>query len=162
MTIDRRQALFGAPTLLALGASSASSAPEPPPGPPRERVLGIGGLFFRSRDPAALAAWYQLHLGVDPVPTDYGHSPWRQSAGPTAFAPFPNDSGYIGPPEKQWMVNFRVRDLAAMAAQLTADGIAVKVYPKPFPNGRFAHLHDPEGNAIELWQPMGPEGRDLP
>jgi glyoxylase I family protein len=118
-----------------------------------ERVTGIGGLFFRAHDPAALGLWYQQHLGVSLVPTSYGQSPWQQEAGPTAFSPFPEKSGYFGDTQKVWMVNFRVRNLDRMAAQLQAAGIAVKVDPQSYPNGRFARLHDPEGNPIELWQP---------
>jgi len=117
-----------------------------------EKVLGIGGLFFRARDPAALALWYRDHLGVALVPSDYATSPWQQEAGPTAFAPFPQDSDYFGDPKKSWMINFRVRDLDAMMDQLTSAGIAVTADPKRYPNGRFAHLRDPEGNPIELWQ----------
>src|SRR5580698_8702790 len=71
-----------------------------------ERVLGIGGLFFRSRDPKQLAQWYQLHLGIDPVPADYNHQPWQQAAGPTAFCPFPADTDYFGSPQQAWMLNF--------------------------------------------------------
>lgn len=118
-----------------------------------ERVSGIGGLFFRAKDPAALALWYAAHLGVSPVPTSYEDSPWRQEAGPTVFAPFPAETDYFGRPEQQWMVNFRVRDLDAMVAQLRATGVAVEIDPTAYPNGRFAHLEDPEGNRIELWQP---------
>ena len=118
-----------------------------------ERVTGIGGLFFRAKDPDRLAAWYRDHLGVDPVPTDYGAQPWRQEAGPTAFAPFPLDTTYFGDGAKSWMVNFRVRDLDAMAKQLRDAGIKVDVVAEAYPNGRFAHLSDPEGNRIELWQP---------
>lgn len=124
----------------------------------RERVLGIGGLFFRSRDPKALAAWYQQHLGVDPIPTDYNQKGWEQAAGPTAFAPFPHDSDYFGNPQQAWMINFRVRNLDAMVAQLSAASIAVKVDPEKYPNGRFARLHDPEGNPIELWEPAAGHG----
>ena len=76
-----------------------------------EKVLGIGGLFFRALDPNALALWYRDNLGIDLVPSDYGKSAWQQEAGPTAFAPFPNDTDYFGNPAKSWMVNFRVRDL---------------------------------------------------
>src|SRR5580698_9320334 len=72
-----------------------------------EKVTGIGGLFFRARDPDALAAWYRDHLGVDPVPGDYAGKPWRQEAGPTAFAPFPRDTKYLGDLDKSWMINFR-------------------------------------------------------
>jgi predicted enzyme related to lactoylglutathione lyase len=120
----------------------------------REKVLGIGGLFFRARDPAALALWYERHLGVALTPSSYDQQPWRQEAGPTVFAPFPDTTGYFGARDRVWMVNFRVRDLAAMVAQLRASGIAVEVDPKLYPNGRFARLHDPEGNPIELWEPQ--------
>jgi len=123
---------------------------------PTERVVGIGGLFFRSRDPKALAQWYQIHLGIDPVPMDYGQRPWQQAAGPTAFGPFSMDTDYFGSRQQAWMVNFRVRSLDAMVAQLRRSEIEVKVDPQSYPNGRFARLHDPEGNPIELWEPAGP------
>jgi glyoxylase I family protein len=122
-----------------------------------EKVTGIGGLFFRAHDPKALAGWYQQHLGVSLIPSSYEESPWQQEAGPTAFAPFPETSDYFGDAQKAWMVNFRVRDLDKMAAQLQAAGIAVKVDPQSYPNGRFARIHDPEGNPIELWQPKVPD-----
>jgi catechol 2,3-dioxygenase-like lactoylglutathione lyase family enzyme len=118
-------------------------------------VTGIGGFFFRANAPAELGRWYQDHLGIDPVPTDYDHQPWSQGAGPTAFAPFPADSDYFGDAKKNWMINFRVRDLDAMVAQLRSAGIEVRVDPETYPNGRFARLNDPEGNPIELWQPQG-------
>lgn len=120
-----------------------------------EKVTGIGGVFFRSADPAPLAKWYNDHLGVTPVPPDYDTEPWSQEAGPTVFAPFPADTTYFGNPRQAWMINFRVRDLAAMVAQLEAAGIAVNVDGETYPNGRFARLHDPEGNPIELWEPAG-------
>jgi len=118
-----------------------------------ERVLGIGGVFFRARDPKALAAWYDQHLGITKVPEGGEQEPWRQEAGPTAFAPFSQTSKYFGREEQQWMLNFRVRDLDAMAAQLRAAGIEVEVNPEAYSIGRFARLHDPEGNPIELWEP---------
>ncbi|MES2253749.1 MAG: VOC family protein [Pseudomonadota bacterium] len=120
-----------------------------------EKVLGIGGLFFRARDPGKLADWYRDHLGVTPVPTDYGREPWRQEAGATVFAPFPDGTGYFGDPGKSWMINFRVHDLAAMVAQLRATGIIVDVDSETYPNGLFARLSDPEGNPIQLWEPKG-------
>ncbi len=123
---------------------------------PKERVLGIGGLFFRSRDPEALARWYELHLGIDPVPTDYDKPVWQQAAGPTVFSPFPMDTKYFDSPQQAWMVNFRVRSLDAIVAQLRAANISVKVDTEKYPNGRFARLHDPEGNPIELWEPATP------
>jgi catechol 2,3-dioxygenase-like lactoylglutathione lyase family enzyme len=117
-----------------------------------ERVLGIGGLFFRSREPAVLARWYQEHLGIDPVPSGPGQEPWHQAAGTTAFSPFAADTKYFGRPEQAWMVNFRVSDIDAMVAQLRAAAIEVEFDPTPSPYGRFARLQDPEGNPIELWE----------
>lgn len=123
-----------------------------------EQVTGIGGLFFRARDPQALGEWYRYRLGVTLVPSKYEEAGWRQEAGPTAFAPFPETTDYFGPDAaKTWMVNFRVRSLDAMVAQLRAAGVPVEVDPQSYPNGRFARLYDPEGNPIELWEP---DGRD--
>jgi len=124
-----------------------------------EKVTGIGGFFFRSKDPKALKLWYQQHLGILTIPTSGGEASWQQEAGPTAFAPFPETSNYFGDPQKVWMLNFRVRDLDKMAAQLQSAGIAVKIDPESYPYGRFARLHDPEGNPIELWQPKASDSK---
>ena len=121
-----------------------------------EKVTGIGGLFFRAHDPAGLGHWYQQHLGISLTPTSFDDLVWQQEAGPTVFSPFPQTSNYFGDAQKVWMVNFRVRNLDKMAAQLEAAGIAVKIDSQSYPNGRFARLHDPEGNPIELWQPATP------
>lgn len=120
---------------------------------PRERVTGIGGLFFRAENPGDLAKWYEEHLGVTRVPESYGGTPWCQEEGPTVFAAFPKDTGMFGRPAQMWMVNFRVANLDAMVAQLRAAAIAVEVDPETYPNGRFAQLSDPEGNPIQLWEP---------
>jgi glyoxylase I family protein len=148
-------------------AIAAQTAVQPKPSPPAagaavrdgiaegtemEKVTGIGGFFFRAKDPKALALWYQQHLGIVTIPTSGGETAWQQEAGATAFAPFPETSKYFGDAQKVWMLNFRVRDLDKMAAQLQAAGIEVKIDPQSYPNGRFARLHDPEGNPIELWQ----------
>jgi glyoxylase I family protein len=158
MQIDRRTMLIGAASLAAAGTAETATSDkvETQPDPPTERVLGIGGLFFRSHDPKKLAQWYQLHLGIDPVPSDYSHKGWQQAAGPTAFAPFEMDTDYFGSKQQAWLVNFRVRSLDAMVAQLRKANIEVKVDPEKYPNGRFARLHDPEGNPIELWEPASP------
>lgn len=118
-----------------------------------EKVSGIGGVFFRAEDPVALAEWYERHLGVTKTPPNYDEPVWEQTAGPTVFAPFPMETDYFGNARQQAMVNFRVADLDAMVAQLEGAGIAVDVDSEVYPNGRFAHLSDPEGNRIELWQP---------
>jgi predicted enzyme related to lactoylglutathione lyase len=121
-----------------------------------EKVTGIGGFFFRARDPKALGLWYQQHLGISLIPTTSEEHGWQQEAGSTAFAPFPETSNYFGDANKVWMLNFRVRDLNKMAAQLETAGIVVKIDPQSYPYGRFARLHDSEGNPIELWQPKVP------
>ncbi len=120
-----------------------------------ERVEGIGGVFFRAKDPAALARWYHEALGVDPVPSDYDTMPWTTQAGITVFAPFAQDTTYFGKSETAFMVNFRVRDLDAMLAQLAEHGAVPQGEILDEPNGRFARIHDPEGNPIELWEPKG-------
>jgi glyoxylase I family protein len=122
-----------------------------------ERVTGIGGFFFRARDPEALKVWYQERLGVTGLSGREGDEAWRQQEGETAFVPFGLDSKMIGPPEHSWMINFRVTDLDAIVEQLGAAGEEVEVDPERYSMGRFAALRDPEGNGIQLWQPMGPE-----
>lgn len=113
-----------------------------------EKVTGIGGMFFRARDPAGLAQWYAKHLGVDNA-----GGAWAQAAGHTVFAPFPEDSDYFAD-DRRWMLNFRVADMDAMLAQLRAAEIAIETRPDwDSKIGRFARIHDPEGNPIELWEP---------
>jgi predicted enzyme related to lactoylglutathione lyase len=122
---------------------------------PKERALGIGGFFFRAHDSQMLARWYETHLGVALTPRDYDSESWRQAEGPTVFEPLPSDGDFFGRPEQQWMLNFRVRDLAAMAQQLRDANVAVEVDTTEYPNGVFANLRDPEGNPIQLWEPRG-------
>ena len=114
------------------------------------RVTGIGGIFFRSRDTKALGQWYETHLGIAEF--------WTQQAGFTVFSPFQQSSDYF-PSDKQWMINLRVDDLDGMIAQLKAAGIAIETRPDEWDRdetGRFARIHDPEGNPIELWEPPPP------
>lgn len=118
-----------------------------------EKVQGIGGFFFRSRDPEALALWYRDHLGVSLVPKSGEEHPWHHAAGVTAFAPFAETTDYFGNASKMWMINFRVSNLEAMVSQLRAEGIHVELGPQDDFIGRFARLNDPEGNPIELWEP---------
>jgi predicted enzyme related to lactoylglutathione lyase len=113
-------------------------------------AVGIGGVFFRANDPEALQEWYRKHLGV--VVDDA--SPWVQQSGPTVFVPFPRDTDYF-PADKQWMINFRVTELDTLLSALRDAGIAVITDPAwdTPETGRFARIHDPEGNPIELWEP---------
>jgi glyoxylase I family protein len=148
------------PAIAAQTAAQPTTSPVPAGiagGTEMEKVTGIGGFFFRAKNPKALALWYQEHLGILTIPTKDGETSWQQEAGSTAFTPFPETTKYFGDPQKVWMLNFRVRDLDKMAAQLQAAGIEVKVDPESYPYGRFGRLHDPEGNPIELWQPAKPD-----
>jgi predicted enzyme related to lactoylglutathione lyase len=163
MNFPRRQALrlfsfaFGSallPAAASLQSAAQSAKPAAPtPAGDKEKVAGIGGFFFRAKDPAALTKWYEEHLGITPSPTTMQSPVWNQQAGPTLFTPFPETTHYFGDETRQWMMNFRVHNLDKLAAQLTAAGIAVKMYPPSEPGVKFARIHDPEGNPIELWQP---------
>jgi len=124
-----------------------------------ERVRGIGGVFFRAENPEQIADWYSRHLGVDSAPETYDTCSWWQQPGPTVFTAMPADSEQFGGPGRSWSVNFRVADLDAMVRQLQAAGIQVDVDAGSYPNGRFASLTDPEGNALQLWQPAGADLR---
>ena len=115
------------------------------------RVTGIGGIFFRSEDPAALNDWYRTHLGI----TQPDVAVWQQDAGPTVLSPFAASTDYFAA-DKSWMLNLRVDDLPAMIGQLRAAGIAVETradWDGDKSYGSFARIHDPEGTPIELWQP---------
>ncbi|MBV7380201.1 VOC family protein [Maritimibacter dapengensis] len=120
-----------------------------------EKVTGIGGFFFRAQDTKALAAWYRDTLGVNLVPEGPDDAPWIQEAGPTVFAPFSADTDYFGRDDQAFMLNFRVNDLDAMLAQLREADIDISREEEMEGVGRFARIHDPEGNPIELWEPAG-------
>ena len=118
-----------------------------------EKVTGVGGIFFRASDPKGLSRWYETHLGINMAPTDMEMMPWRTTEGVVVFAPFDADTTYFSA-DKQFMVNFRVTDMNAMLAQLRAAGIEVFNETEMESIGRFAHIHDPEGNTVELWEPL--------
>ena len=113
-------------------------------------VTGIGGFFFRSKDPEKLKKWYADHLGVGVKP--YGA--WDTEAGPSVFAPFKADTDYFAS-DHQWMLNLRVDDLDGLIKRLRSAGIEVITKEEwNMPGvGRFARIHDPEDNPIELWEP---------
>lgn len=120
------------------------------------QVLGIGGIFFKARDSAALNAWYRDALGLDLQ--DWGGAlimPDAMAAHPgaaTVFSAFKADTTYFEPSTKDFMINLAVDDLDGVLARLKEHGVEAKVMPDE-PNGRFAHIVDPEGTKIELWQP---------
>jgi predicted enzyme related to lactoylglutathione lyase len=115
-----------------------------------ERVQGVGGVFFRSREPERLAEWYREHLGVELAP-DFVGTPFVAEAGDvTVWSIFPADTSYFDGP---LMVNYRVRDLDAMLAQLRAAGVDVAADVHDSEHGRFGWATDPDGNRFELWEP---------
>jgi glyoxylase I family protein len=117
-----------------------------------QRVNGIGGIFFRAKNPEMLSQWYQEHLGVTPPPLTYADKDWEQEAGPTVFGPMEATSPHFKN-DAELFINFRVSDLEAMCEQLRRRNIDVVIDSEIYPNGKFASLSDPEGNSIQLWQP---------
>lgn len=117
-----------------------------------ERINGIGGIFFRSENPASLRQWYTDNLGIIDPPNGV----WVQAEGPTVFAPFDRDTDYFGRPEQTFMLNFRVGNLGAMLEQLRGAGIEIVGEQEDEGIGRFAWIIDPEGNRLELWEPSSP------
>ncbi|MDB5031419.1 VOC family protein [Mucilaginibacter sp.] len=121
------------------------------------RVTGIGGIFFKAKDPAALKAWYSKNLGIRM--SDYGanfecHQGMDSTKkGFTAWAPFKETTKYFQPSEKQFMINYRVEGLDQLLAQMKAAGILPIDSVAKTSYGNFVHLMDPEGNKIELWEP---------
>lgn len=127
------------------------------------KVTGIGGVFFKARDPQALAAWYREHLGI-PVDSQMGFAilPWDQDRGPdggqTVWCLAKDDSDWFSPSSSSFMINYRVDDMGALLEQLKAAGILPIKGPDTEFNGIFSWILDPEGNKVELWQPIESEG----
>ena len=116
-----------------------------------ERVTGIGGIFFKARDPVALQEWYRKHLGID-VQT-WGGAAFEGHPGETAWAIFPATADSFAPSAAPFMINYRVADLTALLAALRSEGCTVDDRMDSCEQGRFGWVMDPEGNRIELWQP---------
>ena len=131
----------------------------------KKRVQGIGGIFFKAQDPKKLQAWYEEHLDIGPLP----HSPWgvddpatlfewrdvddSERKCYTVFGLFPSDTDYFEPAKLPHMFNFRVDDLNEVLKQLKEEGIEQHGEILEYNFGRFARILDPEGNAVELWEP---------
>jgi len=115
-------------------------------------VTGIGGVFFRARNPERLRTWYAEHLGVEL--RGFGGAVFSAVAADiTVWHVAPSDDEYFGAPEQRAMLNYRVRDLDAMLGQLRAAGVPIDEKRHQDENGRFAWVTDPEGNRIELFEP---------
>ena len=123
------------------------------------RVTGIGGIFFKAKDPKRLIAWYQQHLGLTPAEGGAVVFEWREAASPdrkgiTVWSPVPEQTRYFNPSAASFMINYRVENLDAVLAQLRREGVEVDSRVAESEYGRFGWVMDPEGNRIELWQPL--------
>jgi predicted enzyme related to lactoylglutathione lyase len=125
-----------------------------------KRVTGIGGIFFKGRDPEKLYQWYEKYLGI--VRKAHGQGAaftWREQSeddrreGMTVWAVFPEDTKYFQPSRAGFMINYRVDDLDALLAALKQEGVEIDPHREDYEYGRFAWIMDPEGNRIELWEP---------
>jgi predicted enzyme related to lactoylglutathione lyase len=125
-----------------------------------KRVTGIGGVFFKSEDPKKLKEWYARHLGFEVH--DYGSSflwsdrnkPDAKAPGRTEWSPFDKDTKYFQPSDKPFMFNYRVADLLGLLKALREEGVMVVGEIEKYPYGKFGWIMDPEGNKIELWEPV--------
>ncbi len=122
------------------------------------KVTGIGGIFFRSKDPKKAREWYHQHLGL--AVNDYGSSfEFRNAHRPEEinylqWSPFDQGTDYFAPSEKEFMINYRVQNIEGLLDNLRAKGVQIVGEIQSFDYGKFAHIMDPEGNKIELWEPV--------
>ena len=148
-------------SILGLGfVGGLLAAPPKPEDKTIERVSGVGGVFFKAKDPKALSGWYRDNLGlaVRGGAPAFSAFQWREREDPaklgtTVWALFRSDSEYFAPSQAPFMINYRVRNLDRMLAQLRANRVTVEPKIGEEFNGRFAWIVDPEGNKIELWEP---------
>ncbi len=122
-----------------------------------KRVTGIGGIFFKSKDPEKTKAWYEKHLGIESGEHGGGFN-WREAEDPskegfTAWSVFPGESTYFGPSEKEFMFNYRVENLELLLEELKKEGVEIVGEMESYSYGKFGWIMDPEGRKIELWEP---------
>ncbi|MBL7728594.1 MAG: VOC family protein [Dinghuibacter sp.] len=123
-----------------------------------KKVTGIGGVFFKCKDPRKITEWYQQHLGLETNP--YGATfEWYEQADPakkaqTQWTPFPETSGYFDPSGKDFMINYRVENLEALVKELKEAGVTILDSIETYDYGKFVHILDVEGNKIQLWEPV--------
>ena len=121
------------------------------------KVTGIGGIFFKCKDPKQMNEWYKTHLGFDTKPWGTNFE-WRDDANPdkkgsTAWSTFPETTKYFEPSAKEFMVNYRVDDIEALVEQLKTEGVTIVDQIEDSDFGKFVHIMDPEGNKLQLWEP---------
>lgn len=123
------------------------------------KVTGIGGIFFKCKDPVKMKDWYKTHLGLDT--NDYGATfEWSEIAnttknGSTTWSPFAETSKYFEPSARDFMINYTVTDLEELVEQLKKVGVTIVDKVETYDYGKFVHIMDPEGNKIQLWEPAG-------
>lgn len=123
-----------------------------------KRVTGIGGIFFKCKDPKATTEWYKKHLGLDTNP--YGASfewysePDSSKKAQTQWTPFSEASKYFEPSTKDFMINYRVENLVALVEELKKEGVTIVDKIETYDYGKFVHIMDGEGNKIQLWEPI--------
>lgn len=123
----------------------------------KKRVTGIGGIFFKVKDPSKTKDWYQKHLGLKT--DDYGSTfEWRSSDNPeqkgfTQWSPMKDDTTYFKPSQKDFMINYCVENLEELVQQLKKEGVTVLDEIESYDYGKFVHILDPDGHSIELWEP---------
>ena len=122
----------------------------------KKRVTGIGGLFFKTKDPKATKDWYQKHLGFDT--DDYGSTFWWKDKDgtdcSTQWSPFKKDSQHFEPSKKDFMFNYRVENLTELLSALKEEGVTVLGEIEEYSYGKFGWILDNDGNKIELWEPI--------
>ena len=123
-----------------------------------KKVTGIGGVFFKCKDPKAVKDWYQKHLGLET--NEYGASfewyegPDSSKKALTQWTPFSENTKYFNPSQKEFMINYRVENLEALIEELQKEGVTILDKMETYDYGKFVHILDPEGNKIELWEPI--------
>ncbi|MGM9476939.1 VOC family protein [Pedobacter sp. GSP4] len=123
-----------------------------------KKVTGLGGIFFKCEDAGKMNDWYAKNLGIETSP--YGTTfQWREledpeKKGSTTWSTFPKDTKYFNPSNKDFMINYRVENLEELVVQLKNDGVQIVDELAVYDYGKFIHIIDPEGNAIELWEPI--------
>ncbi|MBK8711660.1 MAG: VOC family protein [Niastella sp.] len=126
-----------------------------------KKVTGIGGIFFKCKDPGKMKAWYKTHLGLDT--NEYGASfEWKElsdstKTGTTQWTPFAETTKYFEPSQKDFMINYRVANLEALVEDLKKEGVVILDKIETYDYGKFVHIMDVEGNKIELWEPIDTE-----
>lgn len=123
-----------------------------------KKVTGIGGVFFKCKDPKKMTEWYQQHLGLNTNPYGATFEWYEDAAGEkpaqTQWTPFPQTSTYFEPSSKDFMINYRVENLEALVTMLREEGVTILDAIETYDYGKFVHILDAEGNKVQLWQPI--------